>query len=125
MVQGQNQNARDDKIQEFVGGTVHLIEASLSDGDGDTELQAATEASQTTAAGDWSVTHDNVAGTSTLENAEVIDFGSQTDYTVNQIVVQSTVDVDELLLHDGDGSELTGEETSLDPGDLTYTLGAE
>lgn len=125
MPEGLNQNARTDKVDEFVGGTVHLLDTTVNDGDGDTELQANSEASQTTDAGDWNVSHDNNAGTSTLENTSEIDFGSQDGFTVNQIVIQSTVNVDELILTPGDESVLTGEETSIEPNNLTYTLGAE
>ena len=128
MAEGQNENSRNDKATEFQGGTVHLLETAINDGDGDDELQTNSEASETTADGDWSINHDNNAGTTTLENTSDIDFGAVSGFTVNQIVVQSTDDPDNLLIdNDPQGdTDLSGDgDTSIEANDLTYTIGGE
>ena len=128
MVEGTNQNHRSAIVDEYVGGTVHLLETAIGDDDGDTELQANSEANSATVDGDWDVSHDNVAGTTTLTNSATIDFGSVTGFTVNQIAVQSTDNVDHILLDDGPSgdTDLSGDgDTSIEPGEITYTLGGE
>lgn len=128
MVEGQNQNAREAKAQEFEGGEVHLLGTAIGDGDGDTELTNNSEASSTTADADWSITSDNTAGTTTLENTSDINFGQTPDFTLDQVVVESTATTGEFLLDDsptGD-TDLTGDgESTIKSGEISYTLGSE
>lgn len=128
MVEGQNQNSRADKASEFQGGTVHLLSTAIGDSDGDTELQTNSEASAATADGDWSITADNTAGTTVLENTSAIDFGQPSGFTVSQIVIQSTSTVDNLILDpspSGD-TDLSGDGTvTIEANQLSYTFGGE
>lgn len=128
MVEGQNQNSRNDKAAAFEGGTVHLLETSINDSDGSTELSNNSQASESTATSDWSITHDNGAGTTTLENTAQIDFGTLSGFTVNQVVIQSTNNADNLILDNSPGgsTNLTGSGNAIfESSDLTYTLGGE
>jgi hypothetical protein len=128
MVEGQNQTGRNAVATEFEGGTVHLLETTIGDNATSTELTNNSEASATTQATDWTISHDNTAGTTTLENSAVIDFGSISGFTVNQVVVESPNNADRLLLDDsptGDtGLSGTGD-TTIEANELTFTLGGE
>lgn len=126
MVQGQNQQSRNDKATEFQGGTVHLLSSSNAISDDATTISS--NASTTTADGDWSITHDNSAGTTVLENANSIDFGGVSGFTIDQIVIESSSTSGNFILDDspsGD-TDLSGDgDVSIEAGDLTYTFGGE
>lgn len=126
MVEGQNQQSRNDKATEFQGGTVHLCDSTNAIADSATTITSNT--STTTADADWNVTHDNTAGTSTLTNANDIDMGSPTGYTIDQIVIESTATAGNFIIDDtptGD-TDLSGDgSTTISAGSLSYTLGAE
>ena len=126
MPNGQNQQSRNDKATEFQGGTVHLVDADSALADDDTTI--ASNESETTADGDWTITHDNVSGTTTLENAASIDFGQTSDFVIDQIVVESTDTAGNYLI-DNDPSgdlDLSGDGTFvLETGNVTFELGGE
>lgn len=126
MVEGQNQQSRNDKATEFQGGDVHLLDSNNAIADGDTTISPNATAS--TADSDWSITHDNSAGTTTLENANDIDFGEPSGFTIDQIVVESPATSGNFIIDNapnGD-TDLSGDgSTSIPAGDLTYTFGSE
>jgi len=128
MVEGQNQNSRTTTAQEYQGGTVHLLDTTLSDGDGDSALSSNSEASTTTADSDWAITHDNGAGTTTLTNSSAIDFGSVSGFTVNQIVLESSTTAGNFLIDNSPSGDvnLSGSGSArIEAGQLSYTLGSE
>lgn len=126
MVEGQNQQSRNDKATEFQGGTVHLLDSTNAISDSATSITS--NASTTTADGDWSVTHDNTAGTTTLENANDIGFGAVSGFTIDQIVIESSSTTGNFIIDDspsGD-TDLSGDgDTSIPAGNLTYTFGSQ
>ena len=126
MPNGQNQQSRNDKATEFQGGTVHLVDADSALADDDTTI--ASNESETTADGDWTITHNNVAGTTTFKNAVSIDFGQTSDFVIDQIVVESTDTAGNYLI-DNDPSgdlNLSGDGTfTIEEGNVTYTVGGE
>lgn len=126
MVEGQNQQSRNETATEYQGGTVHLLDSGNAISDSATTISS--NASTTTADGDWTITHDNTAGTTTLENTNSIDFGSPSGFTIDQIVIESSTTSGDFIIDDtptgdvdlsGDGS------TSIPAGDLIYTFGGE
>lgn len=126
MVQGQNQQSRTEKATEFEGGTVHLCSSANAIGDGDTSITS--DASTATAASDWSITHDNTAGTTKLENSNNIDFGSASGFTIAQIVIESTDTTGNFIIDDSPSGDvdLSGDgDVSLEANSLTYTIGSE
>lgn len=126
MVQGQNQQSRDDKATEYQGGTVHLL--SSSNAVSDSASTISSDASATTADSDWSITHDNVSGTTTLENAAEIGLGSPSGFVIDQIVIESSTTSGNFIIDDspaGD-TDLSGDgSTSIPVGQVTYTFGGE
>ena len=126
MPEGANQSARDNYVNQFVGGTVHLLNSLNAVNDGDTIINS--NASATTATGDWAVTHNNADGTTKLENAAAIDFGSPSGFVVDQIVIESPNDSTEFIIDNspsGD-TDLSGDgSTSIPSGSLSYTFGGE
>jgi len=126
MVEGQNQQSRNDKASEFQGGTVHLNDSDNAINDSATTISS--NASQTTDDDDWTITDDNTAGTTTLENGNVIDFGEVSGFTIDQIVIESSSTSGNFIIDDsptGD-TDLSGDGTlTIEAGDLSYTLGGE
>jgi len=126
MSEGQNQQSRVEKATEFQGGTVHLNDSTNAIGDDATTISS--NASETTVDGDWSISSDNTAGTTTLENTGTIDFGQVSGFTIEQVVVESPSTAGNFLIDDnptGD-TDLSGDGTlTFEPGDLSYTLGGE
>lgn len=128
MVEGQNQKGRNSTATEYEAATVHLMSTAVADDATSTEVSNNSGASATTSASDWTISHDNANGTTTLENANDIDFGSPSGFTISQIVIQSPNDADKLILDDsptGD-TDLSGDgTTTIKAGDLSYTFGGE
>lgn len=126
MVEGQNQQSRNDKAEEFQGGTVHLLDSDNAIADDATSITS--NESTSTADGDWDISHDNSAGTTTLENSAEIDFGSVSGFTIDQIVIESADTSGNFIIDDspsGD-TDLSGDgTTSIPAGNLSYTLGSE
>ena len=126
MVEGQNQQSRNDKATEFQGGTVHLLDSTNAISDSDTTISS--NASTTTADSDWTITHDNANGTTTLENSNEIDFGSPSGFTIDQIVIESPETSGNFIIDNspsGD-TDLSGDgSTSIPANDLSYTFGSE
>ena len=128
MTEGLNENHRNEIAEEYQGGEVHLLETTIADDDGETELNNNSEASVTTDDGDWSISHDSGVETTELENTEAFNFGEPGDITINQIIVQSTVDGDKMLREndpEGDTDLDSDDEYEIPAADLTYTLGGE
>lgn len=126
MVEGQNQQSRNDKATEFQGGTVHLLDSTNALADGATTITS--NESLTTADGDWTITHDNTAGTTTLENANPLDYGQTGSFTIAQIVVESASTSGNFLIDDNPSGDLdlSGDGTfTIEAGNLSYTLGGE
>ena len=126
MVEGQNQQSRNDKATEFQGGTVHLLDEESAIDDDSTTIES--NESETTADDDWTVTHDNVAGTTTLENSAAIDFGETSDFVIDQIVIESTDTGGNYLIDNGPSGDLdlSGDGTfTLETGNVTFELGGE
>jgi len=126
MVEGQNQQSRNDKATEFQGGTVHLLDSTNAISDSATTISSNASASTTDS--DWTITHDNTAGTTTLENANSIDFGAVSGFSIDQIVIESPSTTGNFIIDDspsGD-TDLSGDgDTSIPSGSLSYTLGSE
>jgi len=126
MVEGQNQQAREETAAEFQGGDVLLLSSTNAIADSDTTATANETA--TTVDGDWSITSDNANGTTTLENSSVIDFGQTSDFVIDQILVEDSAATGNYLIEDnptGD-TDLSGDgEFTIEVGNLTYTLGGE
>jgi len=126
MVDGQNQQSRAEKAQEFQGGDVHLLDSNNAIADNDTT--ANPNATATTADADWSISHDNAAGTTTLENVNSIDFGSVSGFTLDQVLVESSDTAGNFIIDNaptGD-TDFSGDgDVSIEPGNLSYTLGSE
>jgi len=126
MVEGQNQQSRNDKATEFQGGTVHLLDSTNAISDSETTISSNASASTTDS--DWTITHDNTAGTTTLENANSIDFGAVSGFSIDQIVIESPSTTGNFIIDDaptGD-TDLSGDgDTSIPVGNLTYTFGSE
>jgi len=126
MVEGQNQQSRNDKATEFQGGTVHLNSSSNAISDSATTISSNASASTTNS--DWTISHDNNAGTTTLTNNSSIDFGAVSGFTIDQIVIESPSTTGNFIIDDsptGD-TDLSGDgDTSIPVGNLSYTLGSE
>ena len=126
MVEGQNQQSRNDKATEFQGGTVHLLDSTNAISDSATTISS--NASETTADSDWTITHDNTDGTTTLENENEIEFGSVSGFTIDQIVVESPSTTGNFIIDNspsGD-TDLSGDgSTSIPANDLSYTFGSQ
>ena len=126
MVQGQNQQSRNDKATEFQGGTVHLLDSTNAISDSDTTISS--NVSATTADSDWTISHDNANGTTTLENSNDIEFGSPSGFVIDQIVIESPETSGNFIIDNspsGD-TDLSGDgSTSIPANDLTYTFGSE
>lgn len=126
MVEGQNQQSRNDKASEFQGGDVHLLSSTNAIADSDTTISP--DATASTADSDWSISHDNSAGTTTLENVNSIDFGEPSGFTIDQIVVESPATSGNFIIDNspsGD-TDLSGDgSTSIEAGDLSYAFGSE
>jgi len=126
MVEGQNQQSRNDKATEFQGGTVHLLDSANAISDSATTISS--NASATTADSDWTISHDNSNGTTTLENANEIGFGSPSGFVIDQIVVESPQTSGNFIIDNspsGD-TDLSGDgSTSIPANDLSYTFGSE
>lgn len=126
MVEGQNQQSREETLTEFEGGTVYLCDSTNAIADGDTTITANEQT--TTADADWTISSDNTAGTSTLSNANAIDFGAVSGFTLDQVVVESTETSGDYLIDDnptGD-TDFSGDgDVTIEAGSLSYTLGGE
>lgn len=126
MVEGGNQASRQAYLSQFQGGTVHLLSSANAASDADTTLSS--DAQATTATGDWTITHDNTNGTSTLENTASIDFGSPSGFVIDQIAIQNPNDSQEFLIDNsptGD-TDLSGDgSTSLPASNASFTFGGE
>jgi len=124
MVEGANQSARNSYVSQFTGGTVHLLSSSNAVADGDTTFTS--DASATTATSDWTITHDNSTGETTLENVNEISLGSPSGFIVDQIVIQNPNDSTKFVIVSnptGD-TDLSGDgTTSFSSGSLSYTFG--
>lgn len=124
MPEGANQSARDNYVNQFAGGTVHLLSSTNAVADGDTTITS--DASATTATSDWTITHDNSTGETTLENANEISLGSPSGFVVDQIVIQNANDSTKFVVVSnptGD-TDLAGDgSTSFAAGALSYTFG--
>jgi len=128
MVEGQNQTGRNSTLGKYSGGTVYLIQDTdeIGDSEGATEASNRAQDSLTTASGDWTISNDNTAGTSTLENSATLDFGAQSGYVHTQTVVEATDGTEDvLLIPETSSNDFTGEDFSYDPAGLTVTLGGE
>ena len=126
MVEGQNQQSRNDKATEFQGGTVHLVDSTNALADDATTITS--NESLTTVDDDWTITHDNTAGTTTLENANALDYGETGSFTIAQVVVESPSTTGNFLIDDDPSGDLdlSGDGTfTIEEGNLTYTLGGE
>ena len=126
MVEGQNQQSRNDKASEFQGGIVHLCSSENAIADEDTTIDSDAEAS--TSDSDWSISHDNANGTTTLQNTSDIDFGSPSGFTIDQIVIESTSTTGNFIIDNGPtgDTDLSGDgSTFIEVGDLSYTFGSE
>jgi len=126
MVEGGNQASRQSYLSQLQGGTVHLLSSANAASDADTTLSS--DAQTTTASGDWTITHDNGNGTSTLENTDSIDFGSPSGFVIDQIAIQNPNESQEFLIDNsptGD-TDLSGDgSTSLPAGNASFTFGGE
>jgi len=126
MVNGQNQQSRNEKATEFQGGTVHINDSTNAISDSETSISS--NASASTADSDWTITHDNANGTTTLENSNEIGFGSPSGFTIDQIVIESPSTTGNFIIDDsptGD-TDLSGDGSlSIPAGNLTYTFGSE
>jgi len=126
MVEGQNQQSRNEKATEFQGGTVHLLDSTNAISDSATTITS--NASTTTADSDWSITHDNAAGTTTLENSADIAFGDPGSFVLAQVVIESTATAGNFIIDDNPGgdTDYTGDgDVTFNPGDQSYTFGGE
>lgn len=126
MVEGQNQQSRNDKATEFQGGTLHLLSSTNAISDGATSITS--DESLSTANTDWSISHDNSAGTTTLQNSSELNFGSTSSFTIAQIVLESSSTTGNFLIDDtptGD-TDLSGDgQTKFPSGNFSFTLGSE
>jgi hypothetical protein len=126
MVEGQNQQSRNDKATEFQGGTLHLLSGGNAISDGATSITS--DESLSTADSDWSISHDNSAGTTTLQNSSELNFGSTSSFTIAQIVLESSSTAGNYLIDDnptGD-TDLSGDgQTKFPSGNFSFTLGGE
>jgi len=126
MVDGQNQQSRNEKAAEFQGGTVHLLDSNNAIADDATTISP--NASETTTDSDWSISHDNGAGTTTLENVTEVDFGSVSGFSIDQVVIESPSTTGNFIIDDspsGD-TDLSGDGTTkFNAGDLSYTFGGQ
>lgn len=126
MVEGQNQQSRNDKATQFQGGTVHILDSGNAISDGATTIRS--NVSVTTTNSDWSISHDNAAGTTRLENVNEIPFGAPSGFIIDQIVIESLATPGNFVIDDsptGD-TDLSGDGTTVLPaGDISYTFGGE
>ena len=99
----------------------------LADGDTDTELQNKQSGSESTADDDWTTSHNNTDGTSTLETTEEVRFTDLPAETYTQAAVQNDANVDEFVIKPFDTGETLeeGDELFFSAGDLEFTLGGE
>lgn len=129
MVEGQNENGRTSTVEKYEGGDVHIFEDTdeLADGDGSTELTNKSADSEATDAADWTITHDNTAGTTTLENAAEIRFTDVNDAIYSMAAIVNETDDSEFIISPFDESEDmdAGDELFFPAGDLEFTVGGE
>lgn len=124
MSDGQTQQSRNDTALEYQGGRVHLLDATNAISDSATTINS--NASTQTADSDWSISHDNTAGTTTLENSKPIEFGAVSGFTVSQVVVESTETAGNYLVDNdpSDDLDLSGDgEVVIETRDISYTFG--
>lgn len=124
MVNGQNQQTRNEMAQEFQGGTIHLLDSSNAVSDSDTSLTS--NASVDTADDVWSISHDSQNGTTTLQNTSAIEFGAVNGFVVDQIVLESTETNGNYLIESApsNATDLSGDgETTIESGNFTNTFG--
>ncbi len=127
MVKGQNQASRNDKATQFKGAEVNLLSTAPAD-DVTNSTLSNVESSLSTSDTDWSISHDNTAGTTTLTTTSDLNFGSTPDFTLSAIVLQATGTSDDMIIDDsptGD-TDLTGDgELTISAGSITYTFGGQ
>lgn len=125
-VEGQNQQSRVEKANEFQGGTVHLLSSTNAISDNATTITSNASASTTDS--DWTISNDNTNGTTTLENANSIGFGTPSGFVIDQIVIESSSTSGNFIIDNGPtgDTDLSGDGTvSIPAGDLSYTFGSE
>lgn len=109
------------------GASVHLIGGGDTIGYADTasDVDTKSDASQSIAEADWTIsTPGDFSGVATLENDNLIDFGSQDIGTVNDVVVKNDSDGSYWILADEPNNpNLTGEEVTIPAGTTFYELG--
>jgi len=126
MVEGQNQQSRNDKATEFKGGTVHFLDSNNAIDDTDTTITP--NASVSTSDSDWGIVHDNAAGTTELENVNPIDFGAVSGFTVDQVVIESPTTSGNYIIDNNPSGDvdLSGDgSTTIPATSLNYTFGSE
>jgi len=114
------------------GVTVRLLTTAVAYGDTDADLStkevsATGYSSQSVAATEWSTTTDATAGTTTLTNSSVIDFGTAgADWgAIVDFVIQNTTNPDRFIrVNEPNDPQVTqGEDVQFSSNDISYTLG--
>ena len=129
MSEGQNVSGRTETVEKYEGGTVHVFDDAneLDDDDTQTELDAKSGGSTSTAAGDWSVSHDTAAGTSELSNDAEVRITGLDAGTYTQVAIVNDADADQFTYADIDESETVdeGDELFFESGNLEFTIGGQ
>lgn len=126
---GYNESAAVQEPETVISGgiTVHLFGggSTLNYSDTATEISNKSDASVNVARTALTVTTPaDFTGVTTLENDNVIDFGSQSIGTVDDIVIQSQSNTDRAIRADEPNNpDLTGEDVSIPANTVLYEFG--
>ena len=107
------------------GVTIHLCTQSVAYGDDSADIDSKSDAQEDVAEGDLTI---NAAtgfdDAQTLELAADVAYGSLDIGTVEDVVIQNQADGDLWILADEENSpELTGEEYTIESGEILHELG--
>ena len=129
---GFNETASDEAIEQVIGGgaDVRLMTTDVdyddTSGDLDTkEVDGDGYEAQTVDETDWTVSHDATEEEATLQNDAEVDFGTAGDDwgTVVDVVIDGGDDGFIITDEESDPEITEGEQVSIDPEGITYTLG--
>ena len=126
---GLNATGASQAITDIISGgaTVHLFGggSTLSYTDGSTEISNKSDASVSVAEADFTITTAaSYSGTTTLENDNELDFGSQSIGTIDDVVIQNDANPDRAIRSDEPNDpNTTGENVTIAAGTILYEIG--
>jgi hypothetical protein len=126
---GFNSTAANQAITDVISGgaTVHLFGggSTLSYTDGSTEITNKSEATVSVAEADFTITAAaSYSGTTTLENDNELDFGSQDIGIIDDVVIQNDANPNRAIrANEPNNPDTTGENVTIAAGTILYEIG--